>query len=470
MKHILHILTLAATLWAANILTSCIEDSASTSPADQPEFSTETIDLGTIFTDQLSATYSFRVYNRHSKVMLIDHIGFQKDSRGYFRVNVDGRSGNEFSGVEIRPGDSIFVFVASNIDPLGSFLPQQIEDQLEFTTNGTTRRVTLRAAAQDVERLHALVIDSDTRWSGDRPRQIFDSLVVAPGVTLTIEAGARLHFHDKASMRVRGSLVTLGTAEQPVVFSGDRQGQVISGVSFDIMSRQWEGLRFYPSSRANSMAFTTVENTTWGCVVDSLGADDAAPSLDMLNCRLRNSHGYGLVSSFSWIRAIGCEIAEAASGAMAVEGGRLDMNHCTLSNYYLFSAIAGPCLQLYHLNDQNSSQTTLPYLQASIANTIIYGSSADLSPTSLDLTDVYLDNCLLKSSGSDDDHFRSILWAVDPLFYTDRQAYIFDYRLRPDSPALGRAVSIYGMELPATDYYGTPRPSPAAIGAYELKY
>ena len=77
----------------------------------------------------------------------------------------------------------------------------------------------------------------------------------------------------------------------------------------------------------------------------------------------------------------------------------------------------------------------------------------------------------MRSAGTDDDHFLNILWDTDPLFLTDRQAYLFDYRLSPDSPALmtsdPTATPSGAQPLPATDFYGAPRTSPAAIGAME---
>ena len=313
------------------------------------------------------------------------------------------------------------------------------------------------------------MITGHERWSGDRPRQIFDSLVVAPGASLTIEAGSKLYFHDKSRLKVHGTLVTLGTAEKPVEMTGDRRGTVITDVSFDLMSRQWEGVDFTTTSHDNSLAFTEIRNTWTGVRVDSVPMG-AAPALEMVNCRLRNADGHAFSALHSWIRATGCEFAEAGAGSVSIIGGRLDMDHCTLSNYYLFSVIRGACLQLGHLkapdNGEPSPWPDMPYLKAEITNTVIYGSSADMSPTSLDGTDAYLRRCLLRSAGKDDDHFIDIIWDKDPLFHTVRADYLFDYRPKPDSPVAGASVPT-SVQLPATDFYGAPRPATPAIGAYE---
>ena len=82
--------------------------------------------------------------------------------------------------------------------------------------------------------------------------------------------------------------------------------------------------------------------------------------------------------------------------------------------------------------------------------------------------DVMFARCLLKSKGEDDQQFINCLWDTDPLFYTVREDYYFDYRLKPDSPALGAADP--ALTLEAARYYdllGTPRPATPSLGAYE---
>lgn len=117
---------------------------------------------------------------------------------------MDGFAGTDFQNVEIRPNDSIYVFVEATLRPNGAPALTDFNDILDFTTNGVTRSVVLNASGQDVERLRGLVVDADTRLEAGYPYQIFDSLVVAKGATLTVGEGVMMHFHDKAFMRVEG--------------------------------------------------------------------------------------------------------------------------------------------------------------------------------------------------------------------------------------------------------------------------
>lgn len=450
------------------MLSACIEDGITSSPADQPEFSTDTLRMGTVFTDVDNPTFSFLVYNRHDKIINISSIRM-RTSGSVFRLNVDGLSGTQFSNIEIRPNDSIYVFVSTNLPPNSNFTPLEVSDIVEFVTNGVTRGVVVTANGTDVERLKGEVITADTRWEADRPRQVFDSLVVAPGATLTIAAGAKLYFHDGAYMQVHGSLVTEGAPGHPVELMGDRTGNVISGVSFDIMSRQWEGLYFSPSSRSSRMAYTEVRNTWNGLSVDSTGII-LEPVLTLTNCRLRNAATHVLTSLHSRVEAYDCEFAEAGMGAVDLTGGTYRFIGCTFSNYYLFSAITGPLLRLNHISDdsETTDPSTAPLLQAELVNCILYGSGADIMPSDLTGTAVTVRRCLLRSYGEDDDNFMDCIWDSDPLFFTVRADYIFDYRLHSDSPAIGAAIPGYTTLAGQMDFYGAPRTT-NTLGAYEPK-
>lgn len=134
-------------------LASCIEDGFSTSPSDQPSFSTDTLHMGVIFTEEPSPTNRFMVYNPHTKSLSISDIRLSGENARYFRVNVDGISGESFSNVEIRSKDSIYVFVEATLPEVNASVPTAIEAKLDFTTNGAVSSVVLRADAQNVRRL-----------------------------------------------------------------------------------------------------------------------------------------------------------------------------------------------------------------------------------------------------------------------------------------------------------------------------
>lgn len=450
----------------------CIEDAFTDSPSDQPVFSTDTLHLGTVFTDEPTPTSRMLVYNRHNKSLSINDISLSGPNADCFRLNVDGVSGKSFSDVEIRAKDSIFVFVEATLPEAANAFSADYEASLDFTTNGVRQSVVLAAHGQNVERLKGLTLEADTRFTADKPYQIFDSLVVAPGATLTIAPGSRLCFHDKSMLVVRGTLLSEGTADSPVVLGGDRTGNVVSDISFEIMSRQWTGVFFTSTSKGNRLSHTLIQNTTQGVAINGDPEADytATPQLHLLNSRLRNSGGLGFEAYHSAVTAIGCEFAEAADGLVRLQGGTHTFNHCTFANYYLFAVLGGPAIQFSHLSSDPDTGlddgTELPYVRADFANCIIYGLGSELSHGDLTGTGIFFRRCLLKSAGSDDENFLFCLWDCDPLYYTVREEYIFDYRLKPDSPAIGAADPTLTLPDAATDAYGLSRGAVPDLGAY----
>ncbi|MEE0978252.1 MAG: hypothetical protein UH625_02480 [Muribaculaceae bacterium] len=443
---------------------SCIEDGVSSSPSDQPEFSVDTLKLTESFTGATTPTARFIVHNRHDKIISIASIGLRDKEQKIFRLNVDGISGHDFQNVEIRPNDSIFVFVEAALPVNGVDNAVVVENILDFVTMGQTRSVVLSAKGQDAVDVKGLIISEDTSWNRNKPYHIYDSLVVAEGATLRLTPGTRLAFHDKAYMKVYGTLISEGTAESPVQFTGDRSGFVASDIPYEIMSGQWEGLFFAPSSHDNLLKFTSIRNYSNGVVLDNLAS---SPGLTVVASQLRNSKGYVLASLNSNLEVYASELAEASDGILYLEGGRCVVNHCTIANYYLFSALGGPAVQFWHYNAETDNESGLPYLSADFSNSIIYGNGTELSKGDLEGLPIYLRRTLLRSAGSDDDNFIECLWDVDPMYYTVRQDYYFNYHLKPESPAIAAADPALLHPNSLVDFSGN-RQNPATpdLGAY----
>ena len=125
--------------------TSCIDDDFSTSKSDLLTFSTDTVAFDTVITMQGSATKQFLVYNRGKKQLNISKIRMAGEGNGHFFLNVDGQTGTEFHDVEVRGGDSIFVFVESYLDETTQDEPIEMKDRILFETNGVTQHVTVTA-------------------------------------------------------------------------------------------------------------------------------------------------------------------------------------------------------------------------------------------------------------------------------------------------------------------------------------
>lgn len=467
MKRNISIYLIALISIAACMFTSCIEDGFTTSPSEQPAFSVDTLRMGENYTLEGSPTSRFIVYNRHDKILNISSISLRDDAEHYFRLNVDGFSGRAFNDIEIRPNDSIFVFVEATLPENGKDEILEVERHLDFVTNGVTSTVVLNIEGQDAIRYNGLDITGNTTWRPGKPYLISDTIRIAPGAVLTIEPGTKVRMKDKSAFKVEGTLLASGTPEHQIEITGYRTGNVASTIPYELMSGQWGGIYFTSSSHDNILSHTSIRNSCDGLTLAHIDTG-GNPALTLLNCQIRNTTNYIIDSFHADIKAIGCELTDASQGILRLTGGNHIFNHCTIANYYLFTVLGGPAIQFAHLNadEADEESDTLPFITADFTNSIIYGNGTEFSHGDLTDTAVTIRRCILKSEGSDDDNFINCLWDIDPLYYTVRNEYHFDYRLQPESPAIGAADSAYDIYGFTADRYGVAAHTPSDIGAY----
>lgn len=431
-------------------LTACIEDGFDTSPSAQPTFSVEELDMGVQFTENPSPTAMLMIYNRNSKQINLSQVNLR--SGAHFRINVDGRSGSEFHDVEIRPNDSIYVFVECTLPETPTAQSVEMTDMLDVITNGVTSSVPIKALAQNVVRHRAEVISESVTWTAEMPHIIFDTLRVAPGATLTLAPGTELLFHDKAALKVEGTLLSRGTADAPVRLRGDRTGNVVADISYDVMSGQWCGVEFGRSSRGNHLSHTEIVNTSSGLALDSLA------ELTIENCRIHNSASTLIATrGGSRIRALGCELSNAASALLLAEGGDYQFFRSTLANWYLFK---WPDMAIVEFLDPEKTH-------AEFVNSIIYGRDTPVGHYSdtPEATDIWFRRVCFTVEGTDDARYVNCLWATDPQLSYDLKEYTFSYLPAPESPILQAAdPALDPADLPALDRHGHPRS--LSLGAY----
>lgn len=432
-------------------LSSCIVDSFDTSPSAQPTFSVseEGLDMGLYFAGSPSPTSHMMIYNPNKKIINLAEVRLR--SGEHFRINVDGRSGSVFNDVEIRPNDSIYVFVECTLPTVDTPEPQEVADYLDITTNGVIKSVKIKAQSQNVNRIDRLTIDSDMTLQAEIPNLITDTLRVSEGATLTVSPGARLLFHDKAALVVEGTLLCPGTSDAPIELRGDRTNNVVADISFEVMSNQWEGVRFTSASRGNRLEHTSIVNTCRGVEVDSLS------ELTLLNSRLYNSGKIQLTAGKgSTVTALGCEISNAASALLHLGAGNFTFDRCTLANWYLF---AWPDMAIIELTDAGSTS-------AVFANSVIYGRDRALGGYDSEIeTDIWFKRCMFAVDGSDDERFISCLWNEDPRLEYSLTDYTFSYLPLDGSPVIEAADAEFDSpELPPLDRHGRERA--LTLGAY----
>ena len=236
------------------LLAACSEDTDfSASPSLRLEFSRDTIAFDTLFTTVGSPTAGLVVRNRNSDALRISNVRLGSGGSSGFSVLVDGQYGSSMSDLEIRGKDSIFVYAAVELERNGADVPLMVKDSLIFTLeSGVQQQVALLAYGRDVTFMRGEVIATDSLLPGGH-YVIYDSLVVAPDATLALEKGTTLYFHDKAFLRVEGTLDARGSLEQPVVMRGDRTDNMFSYLPYDRVPGQWGGVVFSSTSNNNRL-------------------------------------------------------------------------------------------------------------------------------------------------------------------------------------------------------------------------
>lgn len=428
---------------AGLLLSSCIDDSITTDSAAQPTFSTSELIIAPLLSSQRSSTYKLMVYNKGNKGISIDNIAVAGNDDGYYRFNVDGHAGTHFSDVEIRGGDSIYVFieaVAPEKGTLGSCF-------LNFTTAGQTRTVSITASVIEATILKSPVLTASETWSGNY--YIDGTASVSQGATLTLEAGTNLYFTDGSTLAVDGSLVAAGTPDAPVVLQGDRFDDIVPDVSYEIVGGQWKGIELGEGATAD-LSFTSAINAE-----DILLMDEGSEAT-LFNTRLHNASGTVLSVNGATVNAVGCEITDAASNVMRLQNARASFIHCTVSNHYV---MVYPIEPMIWFEGDNSFEA---------ANSIIYGLSAEVNDYRMENRPVYFRHCLFKSSGTDDDNFFDCIWNTDPQLSVARNDYVLDYRPQEESPVLRAADPTLTPASWTIDFYGTGIASPAPLGCYSV--
>ena len=412
---------LPLSLWGGFFLlcniTSCLDDEDySVSPSDRLMFSTDTVKMDTVISGQPTNTYTFQVYNRGKKSLRIPHIFLESGTSSSYHVNVDGTylengKGQDF---EISDGDSLRVFLFLNAPDRNSDTPVSENDKLVFVTEaGVTQQVVLTAAGQSVIPLKGKILQSDTTLNSRRPYQILDSLVVEEGATLKLGAGVNLLFHPNTDLIVKGRVIAEGTLEAPVVFRGDRLGNMFSNQPYDRIPGQWGGVELRSSSYGNHLNYCDIHSGTFGIRCDS--SDVEQEKLRLENSIVHNMSGDVLNVRMSKVFVGNSQLTNASGNCVTLRGGHSTFVHCTIANFYSFTGGRGVALDF----SNNDGEVRLPLYRAAFYNSVITGYSDDeimggkSDRYEEDAFNYLFHNCLLNTPKYEDEKVQNCLWDND---------------------------------------------------------
>ena len=424
-------------------------------------FSTDTVAFDTVFTSVGSATQNLRVLNPYAEDMVIDAIELAGGDQSNFSLNINGTASSFLREVPLRAGDSLFVFVEVNLNPSNTNEPFVVSDSIIFYTRERSQTVKLMAYGQDVVPLRQEWLSTRT-FTKDKPYLIYDWVVVDTLHTLTIEPGARLYFHNDASLIVFGSLKVEGEVDEPVLFASDRLEEWYRN-----KPGQWGYIHLMPGSSDHEINHALIRNSTKGIIVDSVGLGDSPP-LILRNTRIEHVSSQGLIAQNSSIEASNSLFADCGSASVALTvGGNYKFYHCTIANYFSWSFRSIPALMLSNYFTDGNGNTRLYTMESALfANCIIYGRNEnevglDFKVDDKELTDwvnVDFSHSLVKVSQERIDAYPSAF--KNDVTVDEVPGFIgaskFNYQLDTLSAAKDAGSMIYARDFPE-DILGNSR-------------
>ncbi|MES2746772.1 MAG: hypothetical protein V4648_00245 [Bacteroidota bacterium] len=456
------------------LMSSCRNDFQFEPSTGGLEFSKDTVYLDTVFTNIGSSTYRLKVYNRSDTDISIPKIQLAKGTTSKYRLMIDGMTGDAgaqgkiFSNVELLANDSLFVFIEVTAD-VASANPTDFlyTDKIEFTNiSGTPQDVDLVTLIQDAYFIypqrtgpsdnylyeavnlgvgddgqnvvvtgsnldHADPANGDEYiWNNTKPYVIYGYAFVPNGETLTVNAGARIHFHANsgliigkdAVLKINGAQSTTEALENEVIFEGDRLEPLYSDVP-----GQWGAIINYSTSHLNEINHLTLKNATVGILCGNLATTTNTtdfPKLTIKNTQIYNCSNLGILARKSNITGENIAINYCGQANFAgTFGGSYNFTHCTFNNNWSSSNQVAVLLTNYF-----ETETTIyvhDLTQANFNNCIIYGGNQiemllDYEPEGGTDFNYKFNHCLIKFNNINNQFTNNPLYQ----FSTDATHYV----------------------------------------------
>ncbi|NNE32010.1 MAG: hypothetical protein HKN40_06535 [Winogradskyella sp.] len=383
------------------------------------EFAKDTVYLDTVFTNIGSSTYNLKVYNRSDEDIVIPTIQLENGTNSFYRLNVDGltgnvgtpQEGNYFEDIELLANDSLFVFIETTIDieALSASETQFLyTDRILFDSGSNQQDVDLVTLVKDAVFIYpnrdvntgiieTLTFDVDgdgtpdettlqgrflendeLTFTNEKPYVIYGYAGVDAGQTLTMEPGARVNFHANsgiivtanATLNINGELSSnQELLENEVILEGDRLEPL-----FEDVPGQWGTIWLFNGSNNNTINHATIKNATIGILSEG-NQDEINDKLTITNSQIYNSSSFGILGRATSINAKNIVINNSGQSSFAgTLGGKYNFTYCTIANYWNNSFRQFPSLLLNDfVLDENGSAITNNLTEANFTNCIIYG-------------------------------------------------------------------------------------------------
>lgn len=499
---------------------SCREDFNFTPSTGGLEFSKDTVYLDTVFTNIGSSTYNLKVYNRSNNDIVIPIIQLAQGENSFYRMNVDGSTGNQgalqgkrFEDVELLAKDSMFIFIETtiNIEALSSLDTQFLyTDAILFDAGYNQQKVELVTLVKDAVFIYPqrfedgfietitfdadgdgtpdetnlqgrFLTDDELTFTNEKPYVIYGYAAVDNGKTLTMQPGTRVHFHSESGLLITngGSLQIDGALsanpdllENEVILEGDRLEPLFSDIP-----GQWGTIWLFNDSNNNTINHATIKNATVAILCD--GNQDDSNKLNISNTQIYNSSNFGILGRATSITGANVVINNSGQSSFAgTFGGRYNFTHSTIVNYWNTSFRQFPSVLINNfLIDEDNNAIVNNLDEANFNNCIIDGNSnVEFLLENLDGSNFNfkINNSLLRFnnnnlSGTGNYDFSDINFYENNVFNSNPDFKLpFENQLiiGSNSAAINIGNSASANEVP-NDILGVSRTSSPDAGAYQ---
>lgn len=440
------------------LLPACREDFDFEQMSTSLRFSADTISVDTVYNFSKSETYVLKLYNPDDKDFVIPTIKLAKGNDSYFKINVDGKAGSEFTNIPIRKKDSLFIFV--EIDAKTAPENPFYEDEIIFNTTQNQQQVKLVSWIEKAQIHTPNTSISTATWNENEAHVIDGNLSITN--QLTINQGTKVYFKTNGSLTIdsNASLIVNGNLGNEVKFRTARHD-----AKYDSIPNQWKKIELKPNSRS-TINYAKIIGAEIGLHVNQA-------TLNLSNSYIVNHQSYGILANNSKIKAHNILVNNTNLAALAIEnGGEYEFYQSTFANYFNLIGSAGPAYALYLSNYSNDQVS--PLTKAIFGNCIFYNQR---TPNAIVFDkkenaafDYRFDTNLFKNSNTAELNMltapgftHSIIG--NPLFknpeYTANKLSV-----KENSPALNAGNTSIAQQYP-TDYYGNNRSLNPTLGAIQ---
>lgn len=474
----------------------CRKQRITTDPSARLEFSRDTVFFDTVFTTIGSTTQLVRVYNRNSETIVIDEIALEGGSPSNYRINVDGYVGPAVENIQLRGGDSLWLFVEVTVDPSDQNLPFVVEDRVRFSSNGNDQGVELVAWGQDAI-FHGgprqiSVLPCDEVWTPEKPHVIYGVVAVDENCNLTINAGTQVYCHARSGLYVfRGSLDVQGQKGNEVVFQGDRlesqfaetPGQWGIELAFEVEgsfgieeATVARGGIWLFESTGSTIDYAILKNGTIGIQVDTTGTT-SNDALLLTNTVITNMEGIGLFAQGASVSGWNNLVTNCGRSCAAFTiGGSYRFAYSTFANYWTSGNRQSPAFIMnnYYLDFTNTLQVR-SLTNTWFHNCLVYGNNANLTNFNefvVDLENEEAQDYRFEFCAVDTDEDLSNSLRYNAMLNGSAPPFVnpsaLDFHLSANASSIWAGGFPFGDTWnPPTDLDAFPRSFPGRKGCYE---